>query len=133
MFKSNPNEVSLDNTMNNYFVGKVEVRKIIKEPESKEVEVYLVTFHDGARTKLHYHEVDQVLMATMGKGMVASQTRTEMLDANTAKVSLDEVQNMNEGDFVLIPAFTWHWHGALKGENFAHFQMKKVGKTIWLE
>ena len=116
-----------------YFVGKVEVRKVINESVSKDVEVFLVTFENGARTKLHYHEVDQILMATKGNGIVASQTKVEMLDGKTAKISLDEVQYMKEGDFVCIPAFKWHWHGAVKDESFAHYQIKKVGKTVWLE
>jgi hypothetical protein len=34
---------------------------------------------------------------------------------------------------VCVPAYRWHWHGAVKGSNFAHYQIKKPGKTVWLE
>ena len=119
--------------MLHYFVGSVEVKKMVTEAVSKEAETFLVTFSNGARTKLHYHETDQILIATKGKGVVVLQTKVVMEGDNVAKVSMDEVHAMSEGDYVCVPAYVWHWHGAIKGEDFAHLQVKKPGKTIWLE
>jgi quercetin dioxygenase-like cupin family protein len=40
---------------------------------------------------------------------------------------------LSEGDFVCVPAYKWHWHGAVEGKNFAHLQIKRAGKTVWFE
>jgi quercetin dioxygenase-like cupin family protein len=133
MQKMNIKDVMPDQSMLKYFDGRVEIRKMITDAASKEVETYLVTFEDGARTKLHYHETDQVLLATEGDGIVVLQTKVEMMDDNTAKVKMDEVHYLGQGDFVCIPAYVWHWHGAVKGKNFAHIQIKKPGRTVWFE
>jgi len=133
MQKSNIAQVALDQSMLNYFEGKVEIKKMITDALTREVETFLVTFIDGARTKLHYHETDQVLIATKGRGIVALQTGVRMENDTTATVKMDEVHYLEEGDFVCIPAWKWHWHGAVKGSTFAHYQIKKPGKTVWLE
>jgi quercetin dioxygenase-like cupin family protein len=133
MQKSNIRQVAPDQSMLQYFDGKVEIKKMITDALTKEVETFLVTFVDGARTKLHYHETDQVLVATEGKGIVVLQTGVKMDNNTTATVKMDEVHHLEEGDFVCVPAWKWHWHGAAKGSSFAHYQIKKPGKTVWLE
>lgn len=133
MHKGKISELAPDQSMNRYFDGKVEIKKMVTEAVSKEAEAYVVTFSDGARTKLHYHETDQILIATKGKGVVAVQSKVEMENNGVANVRLDDVYYMGEGDFVCVPAYAWHWHGAIKGEDFAHIQVKKPGKTTWLE
>ena len=55
----------------NYFTGKVvakDVSAIIKPEEEK---IYHVTFQNGARTKLHYHNAGQTLIITKGTGSLA--------------------------------------------------------------
>ncbi len=52
------------NVNSNYFTGKVIIREVIGEVDSAEQEVYHVTFYNGALTTLHYHESDQILIAT---------------------------------------------------------------------
>ena len=133
MQKSNIRQVAPDQSMLNYFEGRVEIKKMITDALTKEVETFLVTFFDGARTKLHYHETDQVLVATRGKGIVVLQTGAKMDSDTTATVKMDEVHYLEEGDFVCVPAWKWHLHGAVKESDFAHYQIKKPGKTIWLE
>jgi quercetin dioxygenase-like cupin family protein len=132
MHKGNIHTTAPDSSMLHYFVGSVEIKKLVTETASKEVETYLVTFSNGARTKLHYHETDQILIATKGKGTVVLQGKVAM-EGDIARVSMDEVHSMNEGDYVCVPAHVWHWHGAAEGEDFAHLQIKKPGKTTWLE
>lgn len=133
MQKSNIGQLVSDQSMLQYFEGKVEIKKMITDVLTKEVETFLVNFVDGARTKLHYHETDQVLVATGGKGIVVLQTGVKMDNDTTATVKMDEVHYLEEGDFVCVPAWKWHWHGAIKGSSFAHYQIKKPGKTVWLE
>jgi quercetin dioxygenase-like cupin family protein len=133
MQKANIKDVPTDSSMLKYFEGKVEIKKMVTDILTKEVETFLVTFTDGARTKLHYHETDQVLVATQGKGIVICQTGVKMDSDTTATVKMDEVHYLSEGDFVCVPAYMWHWHGAEKNNNFSHLQIKKPGKTTWVE
>ncbi|HVX03369.1 MAG TPA: hypothetical protein VHA09_09470 [Nitrososphaera sp.] len=133
MLKGNTRNIVPDQAMRKYFEGQVEIKKMVTEATSKEVEAYLVSFLRGARTKLHYHETDQILIATKGKGVVVLQTKVEMEGENVARVRMDEVHLLEGDDFVCVPAYTWHWHGAQKGEDFEHMQVKKPSKTIWLE
>ncbi|MGI0025160.1 MAG: cupin domain-containing protein [Nitrososphaera sp.] len=133
MQKSNIKELPPDSSMAKYFTGNVEIRKLVTDALTKDFETFLVTFIDGARTKLHYHEMDQVLIATEGKGVVALQTDIRMEDNSTATIKMDEVHELTEGDYVCIPAFKWHWHGASKGSSFSHLQIKKPGKTVWVD
>jgi len=116
-----------------YFVGKVQIRAVINDAITKDVEVFLVSFQNGARTKVHYHDSDQVLMADEGEGLLAVQTQVRLGEDGKAEVTFGEVQHLTKGDFVCIPAFSWHWHGAQKGENFSHYQIKRPCKTVWLE
>jgi len=133
MQKSNIKDLPPDGSMSMYFEGKVEIRKMITDALTKDFETFLVTFIDGARTKMHYHEMDQVLVATEGAGVVALQTDIKTSDDNTAIIKMDELHNLSEGDFVCIPAFKWHWHGAARGSRFSHLQIKKPGRTVWVE
>ena len=132
MHKGNVSQLEPDLSMARYFDGRVEIKKMVTDAVSKEVEAYLVTFANGARTKLHYHETDQILIATDGKGVVALQSKVRM-EGDSAVVSIDDVHTLNKGDFVCVPAYVWHWHGAAMGEDFAHIQAKKPGKTVWFE
>jgi quercetin dioxygenase-like cupin family protein len=132
MHKGNISKLEPDLSMAKYFDGRVEIKKMVTDAVSKEVEAYLVTFSNGARTKLHYHETDQILIATEGRGAVALQGKVRM-ECDSAIVRLDDVHELNKGDFVCVPAYVWHWHGAAKGQDFVHIQAKKPGKTTWFE
>src|SRR5208337_2391780 len=76
----------------NYFVGKVQIRSIINESVTKDVEVYLVSFENGARTKIHYHDSDQVLVTAEGEGVLAVQTKVQLDEDGKAQVTFGEVQ-----------------------------------------
>ena len=133
MPKINIDKVTPTSGTENYFVGKAEIRAVINESVTKDLEVFLVSFEDGARTKIHYHDSDQVLVTVEGEGVLAVQTKVQLDEDGKAQVTFGEVQQLKKGDFVCIPAFLWHWHGANKGENFSHYQIKRPCKTVWLE
>jgi quercetin dioxygenase-like cupin family protein len=133
MAKFNIDKVTPSSGTENYFVGKARIRAVINESVTKDVEVSLVSFEDGARTKIHYHDSDQVLVTAEGEGVLAVQTKVQLDEDGKAQVTFGEVQQLKKGDFVCIPAFLWHWHGAKKGENFSHYQIKRPCKTVWLE
>ncbi len=111
----------------NYFNGNVIIREILGEGNSSEQELYHVTFQNGALTTLHYHESDQILIATNGKGVVGliqgtSITRFEI--GNNDLIFLDK-----EGDTVCVPANRLHFHGAVNGNTFSHIAIRKKFKT----
>lgn len=76
---------------------------MITEKLTKDFEVYLIIFEDGARTKLHYHEFEQVLIAVEGKGIVTLQTGINQTGDNIGLIKIDEIHYLDEGDFVCIP------------------------------
>ncbi|MDQ3868748.1 MAG: hypothetical protein M3250_04220 [Thermoproteota archaeon] len=111
----------------NYFNGNVIIREILGEGNSSEQEMYHVTFQNGALTTLHYHESDQILIATNGTGVVGliqgtSITKFEINDNDL--IFLDK-----EGDTVCVPANRLHFHGAVNANTFSHIAIRKKFKT----
>ncbi len=122
------------------FIGKVDLKTILDEHESKEQEMYYVSFKKGARTRLHYHLSEQILIATKGKGVVvifekiSSSRDNELEKSEVCKFDLDG----EKYDTFCVPAGKLHWHGAREGKDFDHIAIRKVttdsseAKTIWL-
>ena len=93
----------------------------------------------GGKTKLHFHNGNQVLMAVKGKGSL------EIFKKYGSKKSEFKIKKMerislNEGDIVHIPAKTFHTHGSIdKNKEFSHVAInilpKKnaMYKTTWYE
>jgi quercetin dioxygenase-like cupin family protein len=113
------------NVNSNYFTGKVIIREVIGEVNSAEQEVYHVTFYNGALTTLHYHESDQILIATKGRGVVGMVEGSRILKS---EVDVNSITFLNEGDTVCIPANIIHFHGALNGEDLSHIAIMKMYK-----
>jgi len=74
----------------------------------------IVNFSAGARNKMHTHSSDQVLFVTAGKGIIAIETREEVIGV---------------GDVVHIPAEEKHWHGATPNSSFSHIALTAKGST----
>ena len=111
----------------NYFTGNVVIREILGEGNSAEQEMYHVTFQNGALTTLHYHESDQILIATNGKGVVGLIQGTSI-----TKFEIDDndvILLEKEGDTVCVPANRLHFHGAVDGNTFSHIAIRKKFKT----
>lgn len=111
--------------ISNYFTGKVNVREILGEENSSEQEMYHVTFYAGAMTSLHYHETDQILIATKGQGIVGIISGESILKPEFDPVN---VMLLNEHDTVCIPAKIIHFHGALNREEFSHIAIMNMYK-----
>jgi quercetin dioxygenase-like cupin family protein len=112
----------------NYFTGNVIIREILGQTNSAEQEMYHVTFQNGALTTLHYHESDQILIATKGKGVVGliNGTGVTKFEINNDDMMFFE----SEGDTICIPANKLHFHGAIRGqENFSHIAIRKMYKA----
>ncbi|MGD9713473.1 MAG: hypothetical protein AB7V46_15610, partial [Thermomicrobiales bacterium] len=53
------------------FVGSVSRQPMVTDANPDVLRATIVTFHDGARNKLHHHGSDQLLIVTSGHGIVA--------------------------------------------------------------
>ena len=79
------------------FEGVVHGHALVDSSMSKDIQAAYVHFSAGARTRMHRHTSDQLLLVVSGIGKVG--------DADGDHV-------IATGDSVLIPAETPHWHGA---------------------
>lgn len=105
-----------DATATGNFAGQVWMQRLITERESPDVEVLVVSFEAGGRTRPHVHPVDQVLQIVSGRGIVANGT---------------ERRFVGPGDVVVVPAGEWHWHGAAPDSAMTHISIKRYGATDW--
>ena len=96
------------------FIGAVDRQSVIGD-EARDLRLTEVTFHDGARNKLHTHTTDQILIVTAGEGIVATE---------------HEEQTVRAGDVAYIPAGERHWHGAKPGTDMTHYAVLGSGKTF---
>lgn len=101
------------------FTGPVTMQAIIGTDLSKRFVIRNVNFERGVRNKFHSHDIEQILIVTEGKGIVATD-REEI--------------NVEQGDIIFIPAGEKHWHGAAKGSTFSHlYVMSPESKMTQLE
>ena len=108
----------------NYFRGEVVMIEVLNQTNSLEHEMYHVFFKKGALTTLHYHETEQILITTNGKGIVCKfkENIIENLEASVETIIVED------GDVVSIPPFIWHFHGALK-DDFSHIAFRNRYRT----
>ena len=96
------------------FIGAAESQTVIGD-EARDLRLTEITFHDGARNKLHTHTTDQILIVTAGEGIVATE---------------HEEHPVRAGDVAYIPAGERHWHGAKPGADMTHYAVLGSGKTF---
>ena len=122
-----------------WFTGKTWMKVLSEKIKSEDQDIYHVHFEKGSRTKLHFHNGNQVLMAVKGKGSleIFKKYGTKKSDF---KIKKTERISLNEGDIVHIPAKTLHTHGSVdKNKEFSHIAINilpkknSIYKTIWYE
>ena len=90
---------------------------VIGDGQSENFRCNVVNFREGATTGWHVHDCDQILVVTVGKGMVASET---------------EEREITVGDVVHIKAGERHWHGAKADTTMGHITITAVGgQAAW--
>ena len=122
-----------------WFTNKTWMKVLSEKIKSKDQDIYHVHFENGSKTKLHFHDGNQVLMAIKGKGSLEifkkyGSKKTEFKIKRIERISL------NEGDIVHIPAKTLHTHGSInKKKEFSHIAINvlpkknSIYKTTWYE
>jgi quercetin dioxygenase-like cupin family protein len=99
-----------------WFPGTVHQHKVHEPAGAEGIELISVWFDPGSRTRPHVHAVDQVLQVLEGEGVVATETEKRIIRA---------------GDWVIVPAGVWHWHGATPQSAMCHVSIKQPGETDW--
>ena len=104
---------------NPLFTGPVTMQMLVSPDMSNKFRIQQVNFAKGVRNKFHSHNIDQVLIITEGKGIVATEK---------------EEITVTPGDVIFIPVGEKHWHGATKNTTFSHlYVMSPDTKTTQLE
>jgi quercetin dioxygenase-like cupin family protein len=99
-----------------YFSGTVRMQHLHRTDDPRGIEILAVFFDAGSRTRPHVHHTDQTLVFFEGEGIVATET---------------ERWTVRAGEIALIPAGTWHWHGATREAAASHLSIKPAGPTEW--
>ena len=89
----------------NWFTEKVHMKDVSSKIKSKEQGIYHVYFQKGAKTKLHWHNGNQVLIATKGSGSLEIFRKYGTSKTNFRIKRMEKI-NLREGDTVYIPAKT---------------------------
>ena len=123
----------------NWFTNKTWMKVLSEKIKSKDQDIYHVHFEKGSKTKLHWHNGNQVLIATKGKGSLEIFKR---YGTSKKEFTIKKIQtiSLKEGDIVHIPAKTLHTHGSVdKKREFAHIAINILPrknaqyKTVWYE
>lgn len=120
-----------------WFTGRVRMTDMSGVIGSRGHNIYHVRF-EGARTKIHAHNGDQILYVTKGRGSLETfsrkgPTRRSFGIKKTQRVPL------RQGDMVFIPRGTLHTHGADGRGIFSHIAINIIPprsaeyKTTWYE
>ncbi|QLH11137.1 cupin domain-containing protein [Nitrosarchaeum sp. AC2] len=139
MKKSNINSKGDKRKINpNWFTNKVHMKDISSKIKSKEQDIYHVYFENGAKTKIHSHNGNQILIVTKGTGSL-EMFRKYGTKKTEFKIKKIEKISLNEGDVVYIPSNTLHTHGATSKKMFSHIAINILPaknseyKTAWYE
>jgi quercetin dioxygenase-like cupin family protein len=99
-----------------WFPGTVYQQRVNEPENDGGIEMIGVWFEPGSRTRPHVHPVDQVLNVLEGEGVVATEAEKWII---------------RPGDWVVVPAGVWHWHGATADTAMCHVSIKQPGETDW--
>ncbi len=101
------------------FEGLVHTQPLVDPAQgARQLRLLSVTFAPGARTKLHYHTHEQVLVITEGRGILATE---------------QETHHVRPGCVVYVPVGERHWHGAEPEFSMTHISINGPGETHVVE
>ena len=113
-------------------VGKIKLKRISEKLSTAELKMYYIDFEKGAKSKLHFHDSDQIIVAIKGKGHLVTYSKIDPVTPTKANLTIGTSVELEEGDAVLIPSGTLHWHGALESQQSSQLSVMKIGNTFWL-
>ena len=99
-----------------WFSGPVHIQELRAGNEPSDLEVFAVFFDAGARTLPHTHSTEQLLYFVVGEGVVGVEGVRRRYMA---------------GGMAVVPANTWHWHGATPASPMMHLSIRPGGPSTW--
>jgi quercetin dioxygenase-like cupin family protein len=99
-----------------WFSGPVRIQELRETSEPSDLELFAVFFDAGARTLPHTHSTEQLLYFIDGEGAVGVEGSR---------------RRYGPGGMALIPANTWHWHGATQDSPTTHLSIRPGGPSTW--
>lgn len=99
-----------------WFSGPVHVQDLRETSDASDLEIFAVSFDAGARTLPHTHSTEQLLYFVDGQGVVGVEGSR---------------RRYGPGGMALIPANTWHWHGATPTGPMTHLSIRPGGPSTW--
>ena len=116
MHVSRPADQTPARTSAPIFEGQVHSHSLVDGQQgAHQLRLLSVTFAPGARTKLHYHTHEQVLVITEGRGILATE---------------HEEHQVTPGCVVYVAPDERHWHGATPEFSMTHISINGPGETI---
>ena len=121
-----------------WFTGPVHMKDISSMIHPEGHDIYHVYFKNGAKTKLHLHNGNQILIVTSGKGSLEFFKKIGSKKSNFAIKKINATK-LAQGDIVHIPKNTLHTHGSVsKRQVFSHIALNIIPrsakyKTTWYE
>ncbi|MFC4453793.1 cupin domain-containing protein [Deinococcus sonorensis] len=103
------------------FTGQVWVDALTPDAPDIETKLLRVTFSPGARTAWHIHPHEQILVVTLGRGLLQRKGEAP--------------QVMTPGDTLIVQAGEQHWHGAAPDSLMQHLAIQPAlasHATQWL-
>ncbi|MBM3904426.1 MAG: cupin [Thaumarchaeota archaeon] len=122
----------------NWFTGPVHMKDISSTIQSKGHDMYHVYFKNKAKTKLHQHNGNQVLIVTSGNGSLEFFKKIGNKKSNFG-IKKTSTTKLVSGDIAYIPKNTLHTHGSTSRKTFSHIAINiipnKANKyqTIWYD
>ena len=111
-------------------IGRIHLNRLSENLSTKEFKSYFIKFEKGARSKVHLHDSDQIIIGMSGTGQLVIFSKINTDQKNTA-LEIEKSLKLKEGEAVLIPAGTLHWHGATESQNSSQLSFMKNGNTFW--
>lgn len=112
-------QVKKEPSAGSMFTGPVTMQTIVGTELSSRFLIRQVNFDRGIRNRFHTHSIEQILIVTEGKGIVATE-QEEII--------------VVPGDIIFIPPDEKHWHGATKDSAFSHlYVMAPDSRTVQIE
>jgi quercetin dioxygenase-like cupin family protein len=99
-----------------WFSGPVWIQVLRETAEPTDLEIFAVFFDAGARTMPHTHATEQLLYFVDGEGVVGVEGARRLY---------------RPGGMAVVPANTWHWHGATPTSSMTHLSIRPGGPSVW--
>lgn len=111
-----------------WFTGPVHMKDISSTIKSQDHDIYHVYFKNNAKTKLHQHNGNQILIVTAGTGSLEFFKKLGNKKSHF-KIKKTSTLKLIPGDIAYIPKNTLHTHGSASRKTFSHIAINIIPKS----